>query len=105
MVVQTRKAQSNKITVLDPMGFPPKVSQLPMAPRLDTLDGKTIYLVDPRFDDSGNFMIELQKWFGQHMPNTKTKIVQMAKVYHTDDPKLWAEVKANADGAIIGVGH
>lgn len=98
-------AASNKIRVLDPMGYPPKVASKPMAPRLDTLDGKTVYLVDPRFDDSGNFMVQLQKWFAQHMPNTKTKIVQMAKVYHTDDPKLWAEVKENADAAIIGVGH
>ena len=98
-------AVSNKIAVLDPMGFPPKVAAKPMAPRLDTLDGKMIYLVDPRFDDSGNFMIQLQRWFEQHMPSTRTKIVQMAKVYHTDDPKLWAEVKENADAAIIGVGH
>ena len=98
-------AVSNKIAVMDPMGYPPKVAAKPMAPRLDTLDGKTIYLVDPRFDDSGNFMIQLQRWFGQHMPSTRTKIVQMARVYHTDDPKLWAEVKENADAAIIGVGH
>ena len=98
-------APSNKITVLDPMGFPPKVTSLPMAPRLDTLDGKTIYLVDPRFDDSGNFMRRLKLWFDANMPNTKTKVVQMAKVYHTDDPKLWQEVKDNADAAIIGVGH
>jgi hypothetical protein len=87
------------------MGYPPKVDSKPLAPRLDSLDGKTIYLIDPRFDDSGNFMAELQKWFDANMPNTATKIVQMAKVYHTDDPELWGEVKQNADAAIIGVGH
>jgi hypothetical protein len=87
------------------MGYPPKVKALPMAPRLESLDGKTVYLVDPRFDDSTNFMVQLQRWFQQHMPQTTTKIVQMAKVYHTDDPKLWAEVKENADAAIVGVGH
>jgi hypothetical protein len=87
------------------MGYPPKVKALPIAPRLESLEGKTIYLVDPRFDDSGNFMVQLQRWFQQHMPQTRTRIVQMSKVYHTDDPKLWAEVKENADAAIIGVGH
>ena len=40
-----------KIRVMNPMGYPPKITQLGMAPRLDTLDGKTVYLVDCRFDD------------------------------------------------------
>jgi hypothetical protein len=96
---------STKLAVLDPMGYPPKVVSKPLSPRLETLDGKTVYLVDPRFDDSGNFLIELKKWFDEYMPNTQTKIVQMSKVYHTDDPKLWQEVKENADAAIVGVGH
>ena len=44
---------SEKITVLNPVGYPPKVTQKQLAPRLESLDGKTIYLVDCRFDDSG----------------------------------------------------
>ena len=35
-----------KITVLNPLGTPPPIKLKNMAPRLDTLDGKTIYLVD-----------------------------------------------------------
>jgi hypothetical protein len=35
-----------KITVLSPMGTPPAIKLKPMAPRLDTLEGKTIYVVD-----------------------------------------------------------
>lgn len=44
-------AGGDKITVLHPMGYPPRVTHKPLAPRLETLDGKTVYLVDCRFDD------------------------------------------------------
>ena len=47
----------NKIICHNPVGYPPKVARKSLAPRLDTLDGKTVYLVDCRFDDS----IELLK--------------------------------------------
>jgi hypothetical protein len=96
---------SKKMTVLNPMGYPPKVTPKAMAPRLDGLDGKTIYLVDPRFDDSGLFLNQVQAWFAEHMPSVKTRIVEMSSVYSKDDPKTWEEIKANGDGAIIGVGH
>ncbi len=96
---------SKKMTVLNPMGYPPKVTPKAMAPRLDTLDGKTVYLVDPRFDDSDLFLKQMQGWFAEHMPSVKTRIVQMSSVYSKDDPKTWEKIKANGDGAIIGVGH
>ena len=40
-----------EMTVLNPTGYPPQITAKPMAPRLDTLNGKIIYLVDCRFDD------------------------------------------------------
>jgi hypothetical protein len=39
-----------RITVLNPLGTPPPIKLKSMAPRLDTLDGKTIYIVDDGFD-------------------------------------------------------
>lgn len=93
------------VSVLNPLGYPPKVNLKKMAPRLEGLDGKTIYLVDPRFDDSGLFMQQLQKVFAQRLPNVTTKIVELHNVYGRDDPETWEEIKANGDGAIIGVGH
>ncbi len=54
---------AEKITVLNPMGYPPKVQPKPLAPRLDTLNGKTVYLVDCRFDDSDVFLKQMQAWF------------------------------------------
>lgn len=96
---------SATLTVLDPTGFAPKVARKPMAPRLPSLDGKTVYLVDARFDDSDVFLKELQGWFGRNMPSVTTRFVQMSSVYLKDDPDTWNEIKKNGDAAIIGVGH
>jgi len=93
------------LTVLNPMGYPPKVTARPMAPRLQSLEGKTVYLVDARFDDSEVLLKEMQAWFGEHMPSVTTKFVQMSSVYTRDDPKTWTEIKERGDAAIIGVGH
>ena len=97
--------ETQKISVLNPAGFPPKINPKPMAKRLDGLDGKTVYLIDPRFDDSGLFLRQVQDWFADHMPSVKTKPVEMSNVYTKDDPKTWEMIKSNGDGAIIGVGH
>jgi hypothetical protein len=96
---------AEKMSVLNPVGFPPKITPKPMAPRLESLDGKTIYLVDPRFDDSGLFLRQVQEWFTDHMPSVNTKLVEMSSVYTKDDPKTWEMIKTNGDGAIIGAGH
>src|SRR5438132_13717860 len=96
---------SQKISVLNPVGYPPKITPKPMAPRLESLDGKTLYLVDPRLDDSGLFLHQVQGWFADHMPSVTTKFVEMSRVYTKDDPEPREMIKANGDGAIIGVGH
>ncbi len=96
---------AEKFSVMSPLGYPPKITIKPMAPRLEGLDGKTIYLIDPQFDDSGLFMEQLQRVMAVRLPGTKTKLVQMNSVYSRDDPKTWEEIQANGDGAIIGVGH
>lgn len=98
-------SRDGKLTVLNPMGYPPSVTKKPMAPRLDSLDGKTIYLVDARFDDSDILLKQVQAWFAEHMPSVKTHLVQMSSVYTQDDPKTWTEIRENGDAAIIGVGH
>ena len=98
-------AGRDKITVLNPMGYPPKVTRRSLAPRLDQLDGKTVYLVDCRFDDSELLLKEIQNWFHDRMPSVRTVFKRISSVYLKDDPKTWEEIKANGDGAIIGVGH
>jgi len=98
-------ASGDRLKVYNPMGFPPKVTHKPLAPRLDTLDGKTVYLVDCRFDDSDVFLKQMQAWFSENMPAVKTVFKPISSVYTKDDPATWEEIKANGDAAIVGVGH
>ena len=94
-----------KITVLNPVGFAPKITQKVLAPRLSTLDGKTVYLVDCRFDDSDVFLGQMQAWFREHMPKVDTVVKRISSVYLQDDPTTWEEIKARGHAAIVGVGH
>ena len=98
-------ASSDRVVVHNLMGYPPKVTHKPMAPRLDTLDGKTIYLVDCRFDDSDIFLKQVQAWFADNMPSVNTVFKPISSVYTQDDPATWEEIKARGDAAIVGVGH
>jgi hypothetical protein len=94
-----------KITVFNPMGYPPKINKKTPATRPESLDGKTIFLVDCRFDDSVELLKQVQNWFGEYMPAVKTKIISLSATYQHDDPKTWEEIKAKGDAAIVGVGH
>lgn len=103
---QGAQSQSEpKISVLNPLGSPPRIGRKRPAERPGTLDGKTIYLIDGRFDDSVELLKQLVVWFTEKMPQVTTKLVSLAGYYGRDDPELWAEIKANGHAAIVGVGH
>ncbi len=94
---------SDKLTVHDPRGYPPKVTGKRLAPRLQSLDGKIVYLVDCLFDNSAVFMDELQGWFAEHLPTVDTPIIKPRESW-VDDPGMREKVAADGDGAILGVG-
>jgi hypothetical protein len=96
-------AQGGKVTVLNPMGTPPPIQMKSMAPRLDTLDGKTIYLVNTGFPNSDNFMAVLQEWFKDNHP--KTNVVIKNAGMDNLPPALLTEIGEKADGVIFGIGH
>ena len=98
-------AFDEKITVMNPVGYPPKVNRKSPAPRPESLDGKTIYLVDCRFDDSVELLKQVQSWFAEFMPAVDTRIISLSATYQADDPKTWETIKANGHAAIVGVGH
>lgn len=76
----------------------------PMAPRLETLDGKTVYLVDTGFGGSGKFLDEMQGWFSEHMPAVRTvRRRKPGNVFRDDTKDLWQEIKEQGDAAILGV--
>jgi hypothetical protein len=92
-----------KLTVLDPTGLPPKVTGRGLAPPLEGLAGKTVVLVDVGFENSDNFMSELQGWFRQHEPEVRTTLVRWRN-QHAPDPGLCSRIRAEGDAAILGVG-
>lgn len=93
------------LVVYNPVGYPPKVTGKPLAPRLDTLDGRTVYLVDCRFDDSDILLKQVQAWFAERMPAVRTVYKPISSVYTKDDPATWKEVQANGHAAIVALGH
>ncbi|HEY5567714.1 MAG TPA: hypothetical protein VIM81_10775 [Gammaproteobacteria bacterium] len=93
----------DRITVHDPRGHPPKVVGKRLAPRLESLDGKVIYLVDCLFDNSAIFMEQLQQWFGEHLPAVQIRNITPRESW-VDDPDMRAVIATEGDGAILGVG-
>jgi hypothetical protein len=81
---------------------PPSFSSL--APRLDNITGKTIYLVDTGFGGSGKFLDQVQAWFAGHIPSVKTvRRRKTGNIFRDDTKDLWAEIKENGHAAILGV--
>ena len=50
----------------------PAVPVESLAKRLDTLDGKTIYLVDIGYGGSYKFLQAVERWFNRNMPSVTT---------------------------------
>lgn len=94
---------ADTITVHDPRGYPPKVQGKPLAPRLEQLDGKTLYLVDCLFDNSEVFMDQLQRWFAEHLPSVQTRPIKPKESW-VDDPDMRNRIEHDGDAAVLGVG-
>ena len=101
---ETHSSQG-KVTAVNPKGTPPAIKLIPMAPRLDSLDGKTVYLVDTGFHGSDTLLDQMQIWFKENMPDVKTVFRRKAGPYAQDDPALWKEIKEKGNAVIMAVGH
>jgi hypothetical protein len=96
-----------KITVLNPMGTPPPITLIPQAPRLDTLDGKTVYLINTGYIGTDRFMDETAKWFKSNYPRTNIVIKdnRSGAGLSSVSEALWAEISEKGDACIVGLGH
>ena len=98
-------ADTAKITVLNPRGIQPPIRLIPMAPRLDTLDGKTIYVVDTKYPLTKPFVQEVYNVLKEKYPKTNWVFREKIGSYFDDDPKLWAEIKEKGNGMVMAIGH
>ena len=96
------------ITVMNPAIAGKLAKRLPLSPRLHTLKGKTIYMVDNQWGGpQGAYQLfeEIQAWFKVHMPSVKVVLRRTKDNMFGDDPALWKEIKEKGDAAIIGTGQ
>ena len=103
--MKIQEEEKGSLTVFNPRGNPPPIQLLPMAPRLDSLDGKTVYIVDIRFSGGYSFLHEMIDWFAKNMPKVNTVFKEKNGNYFEDDPALWAEIKEHGDAMIMAIGH
>ncbi|HTY63168.1 MAG TPA: hypothetical protein VMG30_13040 [Acidobacteriota bacterium] len=94
------------ITVLNPAVTEKLAVRVPLTPRLATLEGKTIYIVDMNYEGMEGTPVlgEVQRWFAKNMPGVKTILKLKGGSYVADDPALWKEIATNkGNGVILGV--
>ncbi|MGH9045165.1 MAG: UGSC family (seleno)protein [Acidimicrobiales bacterium] len=94
---------AEKLTVLNPEGSAPQVAGKALAPRSSELAQKTVFLVDVGFENSGDFMEQLGKWFADNQPEVTTKILRLNEPFNPD-PASYARIAEEGDAAVLGVG-
>ncbi len=93
----------NRVGGLPETAFLPQ-SEYSMAERPDTLENKTIYLIDTGFGGSARFMVQLQKMFAEKMPSVKTvRRRKPGTPFMGNAPELYREINEKGDAAILGV--
>ena len=94
------------ITVLNP-GIAGKLAErIPLIPRLGSLEGKTLYMVDVQWggpDAAYSVFEEMQTWLAKNMPGVKTVLRRTKGNIFSDDPALWKEIGQKGDGDIVGI--
>jgi hypothetical protein len=95
------------ITVMNPAIAGKLATRVPLAPPLDTLDNKTIYMVNLSWEgpDAANYFYDtMTQWLNQHYTGVKTIVKVTAEGMFGSDPSLLKAITASrADAAIVGV--
>ena len=93
------------LTVYNPLGTPPPIKLKAMAPRLDTIKGKTIYIVNDGYPGSGILLGELSAEMKEKYPETTFVYKDKPGGMGSEDTALWKEMEEKADAMIIALGH
>src|SRR4030042_7042774 len=106
VLVSGKSEGSEKIIVMNPAVTNTMADRVPLTKRLDSLEGKTIYLVDINWGgpDAGYSVFEeMQIWFSKNMPGVKTVLKRKQGPSGADDPGLGKEMSEKGDAAMIGI--
>jgi hypothetical protein len=102
----TATGEDQLITVLNPAISTRMTERIPLGPRLDTLEGKTIYLYDTQWggpEAAYSVYEEMQGWFARNMPSVKT-VIHRGPSWMADDPGFLKVVTdKKVDAVIIGI--
>jgi hypothetical protein len=82
------------------------VDRVPLTPRLDTLKGKTVFLVDLGWGGpqaAPSIYEEMKAWFALNMPSVKVEVRKIKGSYMQDQPELWKEISEKGHAAMIGI--
>jgi hypothetical protein len=96
-----KEANDPVIKVLNPLGDPPPIKMTPLSKRLDTIKGKTIYVVDDGYPGSDILLAELISVMQEKYPDTK--FIYKKETRPIDS--LWDEIREKGDAMIIALGH
>ena len=95
------------LTVMNPAATSKYAERAPLSPRLDTLEGKTLYMIDINWggpDAAYSVFEQMAAWFDENMPSVKTVIVRKRGSYMVPDASTWKEVADNGgDAALVGI--
>ena len=96
------------LTVLNPAISTKMAERVPLCPRVTSLEGKTVYMVDLQWggpEAAYSVFEEMQGWFTRNMPSVKTVIRRSSGGPFGDDAGLRKEIIAQKTaGVIIGIG-
>lgn len=94
------EASEPRFEVLDPRGDLPAIERIPLAERLDGLDGARIAIVKSWDDNSG--FDETIGAIATDLRRRGAAVTVMGRntLYSSDDPELWRELHASYDGFV-----
>ena len=103
----TDTAAEKMITVLNPVLSTRMAERIPLTPRNDRIEGKTIYLVDLQWGGpvaAYSVFEEMKEWFSRNMPSVNVEIRRSVGGPFGDDPELRKEIIAQkAAGVVVGI--
>jgi hypothetical protein len=101
-----KACEERLIAVMNPAIATKMAERIPLGPRLNALEGKTIYMYDTQWggpDAAGSVYEEMQAWFAKNMPSVKTQVYK-GTGWMSDDKAFVKKVAENkVDGVILGI--